>query len=326
VIGEASNWFVRAKQGLTKDEQTDFRAWMQALPENAAAIDIVSRSWDVSGQVAESETLSSELRRAQRLSLIRTRLARRNRRPAIWGAAGLGVVALATLAVIVWPLLSVGITYATLRGQQESVTLPDGTNVQLDAATKLYVRFAPFHRDVFLAGGEAEFDITDGDWRPFRLYTEYVQVRDLGTSFTVRSRDGNLQIVLLQGSVELRDIGTGTLRAQMSPGQQATITGVGGKVSIAAADLSSVLAWRVGQLVLKDAPLADALEEFHTRTTADISLADPESGRLRVSGVYRIADVAGFLDTLCTIYPLSWREVGPGRFELSPKPVRKASP
>jgi ferric-dicitrate binding protein FerR (iron transport regulator) len=90
----------------------------------------------------------------------------------------------------------------------------------------------------------------------------------------------------------------------MIPGQQATITDKGGKV--AAADLPSVPAWRDGQLVLKDASLEEVLKEFSARTTADISLSEPE---LRVSGVYRIADVVGFLKTLCTIYPLSWREI-----------------
>jgi transmembrane sensor len=318
-IRAASNWFVRAQRGLTRDEQADFLAWMEALPENLAAMDLIARSWDLSGQAAKSETLSSQLRRAQSLSLIGVHGVRRDRGPAIRRAvgAGAGTVAAALLVVVVWNLFCLDLSYTTLRGRQESVALPDGTDVQLDAATKLHVRFTPFYRHVFLAAGEAEFDVADHDLRPFRLDTQYLQVQDLGTRFTVRSREGSLRVVLIHGSVELRDSSTGKLRAKMVPGQQATITGKGGEVIVAAADLPSVLAWRDGQLVLKDAPLDEVLREFSARATADIVLSEPESGRLRVSGVYRIADVIGFLNTLCTIYPLSWREIEPTRFQLS---------
>jgi transmembrane sensor len=318
-VRAACNWFVRAQRGLTSDEQADLLAWMEALPENPAAMDLVARSWDLSGQAAKSETLSCELRRAQSLSLIGAHGVQRSRRPASRRAigAGVGSVAAALLAVVIWTLFHLDLSYTTLRGRQESVALPDGTRVHLDAATKLHVRFTPFYRHVFLVAGEAEFDVADHDLRPFRLDTQYLQVRDLGTRFTVRSREGSLRVVLIQGSVELRDSGTGTLRAQMVPGQQATITGTGGEVVVGAADLPSVLAWRDGQLVLKDAPLDEVLAEFRARTTADIVLAEPENGRLRVSGVYRIADVIGFLNTLCTIYPLSWREIAPAKFQLA---------
>ena len=48
-----------------------------------------------------------------------------------------------------------------------------------------------------------------------------------------------------------------------------------------------------------------------------ISLADPRLGDLRLSGVYRTADPVGFLNALGALYPLRWREVAPGRYELS---------
>jgi transmembrane sensor len=187
--------------------------------------------------------------------------------------------------------------------------------VRLDSGTHLAVRFTPFRRSVELEAGEAEFAIAGDRWRPFRVDVRGLEVWDRGTRFTVRRRQDAVRVILLQGKVELHDRASGRLRASLAPGQQATF-GPDGRLELARADMLTALAWREGQLILNDATLAEALEEFRARAPVEISLADPRLGSLRISGVYRVADPVGFLNGLGALFPVSWREVAPGRYEL----------
>ena len=295
--------------------------WLQASPENLAAMDIVSRSWDLSGKVANSAPLGRELQRARRLRLTESpdaSASARRSRPA-WVPAGVvAAVALVSLAAVGWSsLLSLGATYSTPLGRQLSVRLADGTLVTMDGGTRLDVRFDLLHRRVRLVTGEAELDVAKAPWRPFRLDTQYVLVNDRGTRFTVRRREGSVRVVLVRGSVDLLDPRTGKLRAELTPGQQATVA-EDGTTSIAQADLEEVLAWREGQMVLKNASIDEALQEIRARTPMEITTHSRALGNLKVSGVYSVSDVVGFMNALTKLYPISWRELGPERFELFP--------
>jgi transmembrane sensor len=334
-IEEATRWFVRARtDGLSGAQQEELLAWLRADPDHAAAMDIVTKSWEVSGEAARSKALASPLLRARRLQLTgpSSLRPRRWRRPAVWGPAiGLAAAALATVVVSASSLMSTDRSYVTPRGEQLSAELPDGTRVKLDAATRLDVRYDLFRRNVRLVSGEAEFDIGHdgagrhwrGDrWRPFRLDVGRVQVWDKGTRFTARRRGDEVRVVLIQGRVELHDPAAGLLRASLVPGQAATI-GPDGRVAVAPADIAAALAWKRGEVVLQEASLAEALGEFSARTPVTFAFADPSMGRAQISGVFHINDAVGFLNAVSSLYPMNWRETGPGHFELRPDGARR---
>jgi transmembrane sensor len=318
-IEEATRWLLRARETLSVEEQAALLRWLRALPENAAAMDIVARSWDLSADGAHTKAMGPDLLRAQRLSVTRHQDPRGRPRVArirAWATLGVIVVTtLATLAGVAWGVMSVNAIYATGRGDQLSAELRDGTRVRLDASTRLEVSFDPFRRRVRMVSGEAEFDVGKDWWRPFRLDTQDVQVRDRGTRFTTRRRGATVRVVLIQGQVELRDSVAGKLLARLAPGEQVTITD-NRQVSIERADMGAVLAWRDGRLALKNTSLAEALEEFRARTPVEISLADPTLGQLKISGLYDVADAPGFIDAICTLYHISSRKVGPEHFEI----------
>jgi transmembrane sensor len=330
-LEEATRWFVRARtDGLSGSQRDELLAWLQADPEHAAALDIVAGSWDASGEAARTKALAPPLLRARRLRLTGVASARPRRRlrlPAAWGpAAGLAAAALATLVLSASSLLSVDKSYVTPRGEQLSAELPDGTRVKLDAATRLDVRYGLLRREARLVSGEAEFDIGHGrwaenHWRPFRLDVGSVQVWDKGTRFTVRRRGEDVRVVLIQGRVELHDAQAGALRASLVPGQAATV-GPDGRVAVAPADLGAALAWRRGEVVLQETSLAEALGEFSARTPVTFAFADPAMGEKRISGVFHINDAVGFLNAVASLYPLNWRETGPGHFEIRPDGAR----
>lgn len=93
------------------------------------------------------------------------------------------------------------------KGIRKSVTLPDGTNVFLNADSRLsYDAHMNTNsiRVVELAG-EAFFDVVHKQGRPFIIHTNKVSIKVLGTAFNVKAYpdDKKCETTLIRGIIEL---------------------------------------------------------------------------------------------------------------------------
>ncbi len=92
-------------------------------------------------------------------------------------------------------------------GQKITTILPDGTRVKLNSNSKLFFpdQFSQDLRKVILEG-EAFFDVTRDETRPFVIETGNMQIRVLGTSFLVSAyEDGETESVAVKsGKVEVK--------------------------------------------------------------------------------------------------------------------------
>ncbi len=99
----------------------------------------------------------------------------------------------------------------------ESVTLPDGTTVQLGAGSKLTYpeRFYGKTREVTLHG-QAFFDVAHNEKKPFIVHTPQMDLTVLGTAFELFSYDveNTIEIILLKGKVKANIAGDLTNEAQ----------------------------------------------------------------------------------------------------------------
>lgn len=97
-------------------------------------------------------------------------------------------------------------TVSTKRGSKSKVQLPDGTEVWLNADSRITYNenFRGSIREVSLTG-EAFFDVVRDETRPFVIHTETIDVKVLGTAFNVRSyaNEKNTETSLIRGSVEI---------------------------------------------------------------------------------------------------------------------------
>ncbi|MBX2841674.1 MAG: FecR family protein [Flammeovirgaceae bacterium] len=88
-------------------------------------------------------------------------------------------------------------TKKTTRGQKMTLILSDGTEVKLNAETKLtYSKgFSTDKREVFLEG-EAFFDVSKDSLKPFIIYSGNLSTKVLGTSFNVKAYPDQKQITV----------------------------------------------------------------------------------------------------------------------------------
>lgn len=96
--------------------------------------------------------------------------------------------------------------YSTRVGEQESVSLPDGSQVMLNTNTAIEVNFGADERAIKLLRGEALFKVVSVPDRPFRVTAGTRVVEAVGTAFTVQHDEqrNHLEVMVTEGEVLLQ--------------------------------------------------------------------------------------------------------------------------
>lgn len=143
-------------------------------------------------------------------------------------------------------------TIQTPRGGQYRLTLPDGSKVWLNAESSLSypIQFSDSLRSITLSG-EAFFDITKNQQKPFVVESGEQRVTVIGTTFNVNAyKDATATITTLAtGSVRITNL-DGTVISELKPGQQAVYTD--NKFAVKSIDPMEFTSWKDGLFVLKD--------------------------------------------------------------------------
>jgi transmembrane sensor len=176
--------------------------------------------------------------------------------------------------------------YATSAGQLRTLVLPDGTKVRLDAGSRITVRFERGARQVAMAEGEAAFDVAHDPARPFLIGVGDRQVRVVGTEFDVKHRAGRLQITVRRGVVEVRPADAlAAAPVRLTAGEQLTHADGAAQSQVAQVDPAEAFGWTVGQLIYRDRPLSEVAGDLSRRFGMPIRAADPQTARIRFTGV-----------------------------------------
>ncbi|HWV66670.1 FecR family protein, partial [Chitinophaga sp.] len=159
------------------------------------------------------------------------------------------------------------VTYNTLRtprGGQYKITLPDGTDVWLNANSSVSypTAFTGKERKVDITG-EAYFEVAEDAERPFTVkVNNNMDVLVLGTHFNINAYadESTINTTLLEGAVLVRT--TGAMR-HLNPGQQAKVTPAGdGIVGVKRIDANSAVAWKNGYFSFEDADIPTVMRQL----------------------------------------------------------------
>jgi transmembrane sensor len=207
--------------------------------------------------------------------------------------------------------------YATAVGEQRTITLEDGSSVQLNTDSRLEVRYTASSRDLRLLRGEAFFDVAANPTRPFSVYGADGVARAVGTAFVVRLHGQRMDVTVTKGIVEVAAL---TLpptppalesladRPRLAPALVAADNGEVATASIApqgitrqklsASDAARQFAWRQGMLAFSGDRLSSVIADVSRYTDIDIEIADPALNDLQVSGYFKVGEVEPMLEAL----------------------------
>jgi transmembrane sensor len=151
-------------------------------------------------------------------------------------------------------------TLSTPRGGQYHLTLPDGTEVWLNAASsiKYPTAFTGSERKVEVTG-EAYFDVAKNEHQPFSVQLNATTgIEVLGTQFNVHAykEEDNIKTTLITGAV---NVVSGTNKLKLQPGQQAQTMANGQQFLNTNANTDQVMAWKNGLFDFRQTSLQEVM-------------------------------------------------------------------
>lgn len=334
----AAEWQVRRQDGFGSDEEAAFQAWLAADARRPVAYARIDEVWRGLGELpaAAVAQLSPPSRR-----LASGKPTRRGWLPG-WLQGGLQAwrdllrpMATAVLAVgmlgagwLGWqhwqaqPLFSE--VYATARGQSMDVTLPDGSVLKLDTATRVEVTLYRDRRQVRLPQGQAMFTVKADAALPFDVLTDQLRVTVVGTRFSVRNtRAGmgqdSVGVQVESGRVLVSSLERGRPSGApvlLSAGQYVQSTPAGQLTEVETGSTHGAMLWREGRVNFDNTPLAQAVAEFERYGATRLVIKDPAVAALRVNGSFDLRRADAFGKALPLVLPVRLLRAG-GETEIA---------
>lgn len=181
-------------------------------------------------------------------------------------------------------------------GKQYTLVLSDGSEIRLNAATRISFPFTFTGRKREISiNGEAYFKIARDAGRTFIVHTPQSDIEVLGTSFNVNTyTDSSTTVSLIEGAVKVK---AGNSTQLLHPGSQATYTKR--DMVITTFDKNETLSWLNGEFFFHDTHLEEIARIISRWYGIKVVLDHPAIMHKRVSGVIDKKKPLGvFLDHL----------------------------
>jgi len=323
ILDEAASWLVELRTAeLSLAQRRRFDAWLRASPEHVRAYLAIVPTWEVGAKLDPSTQqdpldLIRVMREADHNIVPldgRAVLTENGAEPAKASqgqarrepAAGKGVlwrVGLPALAAAVG-LIAFGAgyygkqdVYSTGIGEQRFLTLTDGSIIEMNALSRVRLRFSKNERAVDLLEGQALFHVAHEPERPFIVLSGRTDIQAVGTEFDVYRKPDETTVTVLEGRVNVKNDDHGTELLSLSAGQQLEMTHEVIQPPVMA-NVQAATAWRQHRLIFSGTPLHEVAAEFNRYNRRRLTVEDAALGQLRINGIFSSSNPAALLDFL----------------------------
>ncbi len=204
-------------------------------------------------------------------------------------------------------------------GDMVSVTLPDGSSVELNSGSELqYNRlFAFWNRDVSL-DGEAYFSVQDGEI-PFTVDANRSEITVTGTKFNVRSWSDDpgaeTEVTVSEGAVEFYPEGLSQKSVKIYPGQFSRwALQMERPTNPEPVSIDRMLAWREHNLMFNNKSLQVIFRELERRFDVEIDMQATGYAHETLTTYYHTKPlkVESILEDVCRMKGLQFAETANG--------------
>lgn len=293
----AARWFIRMQDAaLDSPECTQFERWLMQSELHQAEYASISDAWDGIDSIDDLKQMAATRQADQFLN-------QTNRNKKLKNA----MASLSVGFIIIFAGLfghnqyEQWLTQPTMQLASQSntaqiltQTLEDGTEITLNANSKIQVTYYRNHRHVDLLQGEAIFNVTKNPDRPFTVTTNTAKIKVLGTRFSVNKLSQLVRVSVDHGSVQVESINPASIIilhngevAEIPKGQAALRKDV---------NTADYFKFATGNVIFNQADIyeiADVLSRYRQKQV--IAQGDSQE---KVSAVLKAKDIETFIGTL----------------------------
>lgn len=293
------------KKNLKHIDLKDIKKADFDIMSSAEKIDIFTSGYDIPKGKSKSEAfdlLQKKMNKSNQIKLVKkTRL--------YWSVA----------ASIIFCVLLAGSYFYTLpqqivalNGQHIESTLPDGSQVELNADSKISYSKSNFTESRILElKGEAFFQVKKG--KPFVIETNLGIVKVLGTSLNVYSRDNEFYVSCLTGVVQVT---VNNQKVVILPGDKVVLDS-GKLVKYSNIDISKMAGWRTFEFNFDNVSLISIFDKIERQFNVEIEAQSVENRFF--TGYIVSKDLKEILETICLPMKLKYEIKDKKNIIIKPK-------
>ena len=275
-------------EGTTSyEEEVEIRQWMEHSPENARELLKERKIFDSILLLDERHIQQNNSKKQNHISYLRTQVLK---------IASIVILTLSFSSLYhyvseknaIIPMQSIYVP----SGQRVNITLSDGTNVWLNARTKINYPavFDKSERRVII-DGEAYFDVAKDKKRPFIVETEKCNTEVLGTKFNVEgySDKDDFEVALMEGSVMVASkLGAGDTLV-LTPDNKAILQ-KNGKLTVTPVDDYNPYRWKEGLICFKTESFLSIMDDLEKYFGINIVVENKSVLKYNFTGKFRQVD------------------------------------
>lgn len=300
---------------LSSEERAELEEWLRD-EENRNLFDQQKKLWETADDLQKMKSINKKKALKKVESQLFTRFAMSQWRWLERAAAILFIPLLITAGWLFYDSKSfensqnqlIFNTVEIPSGTKSKLTLPDGTNVWLNASSSLSypVAFTETTRNVELIG-EAFFEVTKNKHRPFVVSAGEINIKVLGTSFncSAYANSGTIETALLEGSIELSGKNGSDIYI-MNPGELAVFSKTENTIQKTVTKLDKYVAWKSGKLMFREDPMARVIEKLGRWYGVEFQVDDNELLKYTYSATFSTESLDQVLKMLALSAPITF--------------------
>lgn len=198
------------------------------------------------------------------------------------------------------------------KGQHIEYTLPDGSNVNVNAGSKIsYSKSGFTEKRILKLDGEAFFSVQKGI--PFVVKTKLGTVEVLGTSLNVYSRRNQFSVSCLTGKVKVSANGESLV---ILPGEKVDLVSAR-LIKTSNLPTDEMAGWRTGEFHFDSIPLISIFEEIERQFNVSIKSRGVENRFITANFSNR--NLIEVLETVCLPMKLEYEIKNGNKISIKPK-------
>ena len=210
------------------------------------------------------------------------------------------------------------VTVQTNAGMRTGLSLPDGTDVHLNSASKLtYPMVFNGKKRLVTLDGEGFFKVAHATGRPFvvKVESKPAEVEALGTGFNIQAyaSDSLMKITLVEGAVRFgvrKDAGEWKHK-NLNPSENAVYNDRTGSLSVGSRNPVYDIAWMKGRLMFRDTPLPEVLMRLSHFYNVVFDVEDDVINSHTFTGTFENRQLSQVLDYLSISSQIKYRITSP---------------